>query len=239
MNMGRRTIRGLSFVAVILALGAVHLARAQVRPCGEKQPSSATLPREAINMKVEQSGLNVIPSDLKIDGVVHDAAGVRKRVMRQLNDQVFFDREDWLRDLAESDVREDFEDRGYHEAEIGPIELDQVGIVGRDRRMLVVVHVKEGPQFRVGELKIKSIEGDRDLPISLSRIRRDSRLRSGDLFSEIRTSLVSTHLSWLYSSLTYKWLYPPSGTELRTPRPTRSAAIESCLGSSALRRQCA
>ena len=132
-----------------------------------------------------------ILGDLKIEGDVHDRDAVRDRVLKQLAGQEFDDVKDLVAAVAQRGVRSDFQSRGYFKLAVqDPISKPLNGSGGK-QRILVVVPVSEGAQYRLKNLTLASVPPERSLHIPTATLREQFHLRPNDPFSvaEIRTGL--------------------------------------------------
>ena len=151
--------------------------------------------------------------DLKIEGDVHDRDGVRDRILKTWKSREYDDSKE-LTDEATGGIRGDFQERGYfqvvvHDASSQPLRLGD----GR-QRILIIVPITEGDQFRLKTITIQSVAPDRAPSISLATLRDQFRLRDGDLFNmtEVRAGL--ERLQRLYISRGYAGVSAQPSTEI-------------------------
>jgi beta-lactamase regulating signal transducer with metallopeptidase domain len=164
---------------------------------------SIGLARDARNESMENEGgtLSTISStpqkseymlgDLKIEGDIHDRNAVRDRVLKQLSGQEFDDLKDLVDAVAQRGVRSDFQSRGYFKVVVQDPTSKPMSESGGKQRILVVVPVSEGAQYRLENLTIASVPPDKSLSIPNATLRQQFHLRPNDLFSvpEVRAGM--------------------------------------------------
>jgi outer membrane protein assembly factor BamA len=129
--------------------------------------------------------------DLRIEGNVHDRDGVRDRILNKWKDREFDDAKELADSVMEVGVRGDFQDRGYFKVFANDPVTQPLGLVDGKQRILIIVTITEGDQFRVGNFAIENEPPDRPLSIPAATLREQFHLRQGDLFnvSEVRAGL--------------------------------------------------
>jgi len=151
--------------------------------------------REHARLKAAAFALETsfVLGDLKIEGNVHDRDGARDRVLKAWKDRKYDDAKA-LADAVAAGVRADFQERGYFMVSVHEPASQPLGGAGDKQRMIIVVSVTEGEQFRVGTLSIQNaVSGD--LTIPAATLREQFHLRKEGLFSvaEVRAGLERSH----------------------------------------------
>jgi hypothetical protein len=129
--------------------------------------------------------------DLKIEGDVHDGSAVIGRVLKQLAGQEFDDVKDLVEAVTQRGVRADFQSRGYFKVVVLDATPKALGENGGKQRILVVVPVSEGAQYRLKKLTLASVPSQSSLNIPTATLREQFHIRPGDLFNvaEIRAGM--------------------------------------------------
>lgn len=136
-------------------------------------------PRAAQSQQSEQANSKFVVADLRIDGDVQDVDAVRTRILKGLEGHEY-ERHRRSLDEIRVKIQADFEDRGYFKVALD--DLRGQPLDAEKYRMLVIVHVNEGEQYRAGEISIVSEQG-RPLVVSEEQLRQQFHLHAGDLFS--------------------------------------------------------
>jgi len=137
-------------------------------------------PRAAQSQQSEPVSSKFVVDDLRIDGDVRDVDAARARILQTLQGHEY---ERHRRSLDEigAKIQADFEDRGYFKVTLDDLHGQPVD--SEKRRMLVIVHISEGEQYRAGKISIVSDEQAHPLLISEDELRQQFHLHIGDLFS--------------------------------------------------------
>jgi len=140
--------------------------------------------------------------DVRIDGDVPDANGVRERVLNALKGQEYENREK-LTDEVAARMRVDFQDRGYFLSVTQIRSSLPLGLTDGKQSIRVTVSINPGDQFRLRNISIQSTAPDQTLSISAETLREQFHIRDGDLFktTEIREGL--KRVQQLYASRGY------------------------------------
>ena len=144
-----------------------------------------------------------ILGDLKIEGDVHDRNAVRDRALKQLAGQEFDDVKDLVEAVAQRGVRSDFQSRGYFKVVVQDPTSKPLGDTGGNQRILVVVPVSEGAQYRLKNLTIASVPPDNSLSIPAATLREQIHLRPNDLFSVVEVRAGMERATQLYADHGY------------------------------------
>lgn len=121
--------------------------------------------------------------DLRIEGEVHDRDAVRDRILKQWTRQVFGDAKELVEAVVQRGVRSDFQNRGYFKVVVQHPTSKSLGESGGKQRILVVVPVTEGAQYRLKNLTIASSSPDKSLSIPAATLREQFHLRPNEPFS--------------------------------------------------------
>jgi outer membrane protein assembly factor BamA len=106
-------------------------------------------------------------------------------------DQEFDDVKDLVEAVAQRGVRADFQSRGYFKVVVPDPTSKPLGESGGKQRILVVVPVSEGAQYRLKKLTLASVPPERSLNIPTATLREQFHLRPNDPFNvaEVRTGM--------------------------------------------------
>jgi hypothetical protein len=176
--MGRQTTSGLSLLVIIFGAIYSQPARAQSPPCVDKM--KLPYPTFAEEIRSENAGepvTSIIVSDLRIEGDVHGRDAVQKRILAVLGQCDFVIRTSSLNETAGGFIRSDFQRRGYFEASVEDINVEQLDIKDGKQRMLITSHVKEGNRYRVGKITFENTGFFRE-----GALRRRVPLHEGKIF---------------------------------------------------------
>jgi outer membrane protein assembly factor BamA len=137
-------------------------------------------PRAAQSQQIEQGDSKFLVADLRIDGDVHDMDAVRTRILTGLEGHEY-ERHRRSLDGIGAKIQADFEDRGYFKVALDDLRAQPLD--PEKHRMLVIVHVDQGEQYRAGNLAIISDDPGRLLAVPEEQLRQQFHLHTGDLFS--------------------------------------------------------
>ena len=178
-------------LAVSVAVWAFPL-KASPR-AAQNTPLSAAAPRTASDVtsdapdngresqRTAETGSKIVVADLKIDGHVTDVEAVRARILKELEGREFDSDSHWLAEIAEINIRKEFQDRGYFKVVAQDPRAEPID--SEKRRMRVMIHLDEGQQYRAGDILIVSNNPDHALVIPAEELRQQFQLRSGDLYN--------------------------------------------------------
>jgi hypothetical protein len=186
-NISRTRMAGVGVACAITctAFGAGTLGHAQPNSSAEHAPiqsESASAPRPTTKF---------VLGDLKVEGDLHEPDRVRDRILNTWKGREYDDGKD-LADAAVAGIRGDFQERGYFKVVVHEPVSQPLGLTDRkQQRVLIVVSITEGDQFRLRNLAIQIIAPAREPSIPAAIIREQFHLRNGDLLNmtEIRAGL--------------------------------------------------
>ena len=137
----------------------------------------------------EQAGPKIVVADLKIDGDVNDVDAVRARLLKSLEGREFDANSQWLREITEINIRQEFQDRGYFRVVASDPTAEPLD--AQKYRMRVLIHIDEGQQYRTMDISIVSKDSTRALAVPAEELRQQFKLRNGDLVNvdELRNGI--------------------------------------------------
>jgi hypothetical protein len=201
--MRRQIFRGLFPLGIIFAVICVLPARAQSPPCVDKMKLPyPTFAQEIRSENGEQPVARAVLGDLRIEGDVHDRDAVQKRILNDFATKEFESENELVDYVNELGIRGDFQQHGYYEIEVSS-EAQPLDTRDQKQPYLVVAHVKEGEQFRLGELSLLNADPERALIFPIDKLRPLVHLQTGDVFDvdEIRKGI--ENLTRFYGSMGY------------------------------------
>ncbi len=145
---------------------------------------------------------NIIIDEVQFDGPIHISDSDRQQLVSEMKQRDFSDATDWMGEVQEIGVKGMWRNRGYFEVEATAKEE----IVRKDsagEHVLVIIHVDEGPQYRLGAIRFQSSDPDEPLAFRSEELRKLIPMSQGDIFSaeKIREGLDA--LKRLYGSEGY------------------------------------
>src|SRR5271156_1117166 len=141
----------------------------------------------------------IIIDDVKFDGPIHISDSDRQQLVSELKERSYRADYDWLSEVQEIGIKNVWRDRGYFKVEVSAKEellrSDSAG-----EHVLVIVHVDEGAQYRLGSVRFRSSDPDVPLAFPPEELRKLIPMNEGDIFSaeKIREGLEALKL--LYGS---------------------------------------
>jgi hypothetical protein len=166
----------------------------------------------AAKMEMEEPQRIVI-DEVEFDGPIHISDSDRQQLISELKQSAYPVTLDWLEEVREVRIRGMWRDRGYFKVEVtAKGEIVRKESAGEHR--LVIVHVEEGPQYRLGSVQFRSSDPDELLAFPTEELRKLIPMSEGDIFSvdKIRESLDA--LQHLYGSQGYIDFVPEPITEI-------------------------
>jgi hypothetical protein len=181
-----------------------------------RQNASAR-PTTVSDASASHPATKVVLGDLKIEGDVHDRAGIRDRILTAWKDREYDEVKELQGEVLESGVRADFQKRGYFKVVVHDPVSRPLGLSDGKQRILLTTSVTEGDQFRLGALSIQNVAPDQALSIPVMTLREQFHIRNEDLFnvSEIREGL--NRMKELYAAQGYPEFTAEPDTEIDGP----------------------
>ncbi len=150
--------------------------------------------------------IRIIVDDVKFDGPVHVSEAVRQQVVSDLKQHNFNDssdlESDWLGEIQAVGLRGVWQDQGYFKVEVTAkeefIRNDSMG-----KHVRIIVHINEGPQFRLGDVQFRSSDPSEPLAFRPEELRRLIPVRERDIFSATKIREGLDALRELYGSHGY------------------------------------
>jgi len=220
--------RAANFIVllVIFALFCSSPVRAQLPQRLKRCLPYPTLADEISEMKANTPHPKVIIDDLKFDGAIHLPEEVLAQLVAEIKRHEFQTDSDWLGDSVEVPVRNAWQGQGYFRALV-TAESQVLSADSATRHVSVTVHVNEGPQYRLSEVRFQSAEHPRpgDELFSFAELRQQIPLHDGDFFrvEKIREGLDA--LRRLYGSKGYVDFTSEPRTEVDNEQQTIALTI--------------
>lgn len=144
----------------------------------------------------------IVIDEVEFDGPIHISDSDRQQLVSELKQSKYPVDSDRLEEFREVGIMGMWRDQGYFMVEATAKEE----IVRKDSagdHVLVIIHVDEGPQYRLGSVQFRSSDPDVPLVFPPEELRRLIPMNEGDIFSpdKIRKSLDA--LQRLYGSEGY------------------------------------
>jgi len=220
--------RAVPFIVqfVIFALFCSSRAGAQLPLRLKRCQPYPTVADEISEMKANTSHPKLIIDDLEFDGTIHLPEEALAQLVAEIKHHEFQADSDWLGELAEVPVRNAWQEQGYFRV-LPTAESQVLSADSATRHVSVTVHVNEGPQYRLSEVRFQSAEDPRltEELFSFAELRQQIPLRDGDLFNveKIRDGLDA--LSRLYGSKGYVDFTAEPRTDVDNERKTVALTI--------------
>jgi outer membrane protein insertion porin family len=145
---------------------------------------------------------SIIIDDVKFDGPIHISDSDRQRLVSELKERSYRADYDWLSEVQEIGIKSVWRDRGYFKVEVTAKEQllrsDPAG-----EHVLVIVHVDEGPQYRLGNVQFRSSDPDVPLAFPPEELRKLIPMSTGDIFAADKIRMSLDALQRLYGSKGY------------------------------------
>jgi outer membrane protein assembly factor BamA len=144
----------------------------------------------------------IVVDEVKFDGPIHISDSDRQQLISELKHSKYPVDSNRLEEFREFGIKGMWRDRGYFKVEATAKEE----ILRKDSagdHVLVIIHVDEGPQYRLGSVQFRSSDPDYPLVFPPEELRKLFPMSEGDIFSaeKIRESLDALKL--LYGSEGY------------------------------------
>jgi BlaR1 peptidase M56/Surface antigen variable number repeat len=203
----------MACVAVVCAMTCTAFAAATL----EHSNGGRTSPEDAANLPNTESAHHPATKfalgDLTIEGGVQNRDAVEEGIVKQFARQEFDDTKE-LVEAVEHGVRADFQKRGYFKVLVHDPVSRPAGVRDGNQRIIVVVSVSEGDQYRLRNLSIQKVPPDQALSIPAATLREQFHLHANDLFNvaEVRAGL--ERVTQLYASRGYLEARPQPQTDV-------------------------
>ena len=194
----------------------------------EKCLPYSTLAQEIQNMQPTQTAPNIAVrvSQVEFSGNDSIPPDTRDEISADLRAQVFHSNSvtDYLDDvadqIAEVNVRNALQNRGYFKAVLSTVKLTTMHTEGAHFTVVAIISAKPGPQWHAGSIRVESAD-DSSLYFSPAVLRGLMPLQTGDLFNvqAIRTGLDNLRRAYVregYIDMTAE----PSLTSIDEPHNT-------------------
>jgi outer membrane protein insertion porin family len=144
----------------------------------------------------------VIIDDVKFDGPIHISDSARQQLISELKQRDYHADSDWLSEIEEIGIKGTWRDQGYFKVEVTAKE-EFISSDSDSEHVLVIAHVDEGLQYRLGDIQFRSSDPDDPLAFRPEELRKLIAMSEGDVFAadKIRRSLDA--LQRLYGSEGY------------------------------------
>lgn len=115
---------------------------------------------------------------------------------------------DWLEGLQDVGIRGMLQDSGYFKAKV-KVDARLVDRNERRNRYALILHIEEGPQYRLGNVHFKPADPDKPLlAFSTRELRQHVHMGPGDLFSAAKVRSSIEEITKLYASKGYIDMVP-------------------------------
>jgi len=144
----------------------------------------------------------IVVDEVEFDGPIHISDSDRQQLISEVKQSEYPVDSNRLEEIREVRIKGMWRDRGYFKVEVTAkeefVRKDSAG-----EHVLVIVHVDEGPQYRLGSVQFRSSDPDVPLVFPPEELRKLIPMSAGDIFSaeKIRESLDA--LKHLYDSEGY------------------------------------
>jgi hypothetical protein len=194
--MARRAALPVSLLAAICSMLWSAPCRAQY----PQSPKPCSVPSVSED---EATSRKVIVDSIQFDGPIHLSDSDVAQVVAESNrSELNPDDSGWSEDLIQIGLRGAWQDRGYFRVMVTG-EVQSLGGDSLEERFLVKVHVNEGPQYHLGDLRFTSSAPDDLIAFSESELRSAFPLREGELFNVGVVRKGIEELTQLYGSQGY------------------------------------
>ena len=169
----------------------------------------------------------IFVDDITFDGPTHLSPALREKAVAELTHRAFGNNSefetDWLYKL-----REFWLDDGYFNVEATATRE----FLGKDDatqdipHIRMIVHLNEGPQFRLGEVTFRGADPDERLAFPAEELRNSIPMKEADIFSAEKIRQALDTLKHLYNSRGYMDMVATPLTEIDADRQRISLIVE-------------
>ena len=167
----------------------------------------------------------VVIDNVKFDPPIHLGASIREQLVSHLKGSRFDASSAWLQEIAEVSIRGTWQDEGFFKVTAAA----RAQIIGNEptaQHVLLIVHVDEGLQYRLGDVQFRSIDPDSPLVFSDEQLRELIPIREGDLFSVEKIRKALDAMKELYGTYGYIDFVVSPTTNIADDRPRISLVME-------------
>lgn len=205
-------------LALVQAFSLYGVAYAQLPPQLERCLPYPTLAQEISAMQEETRvpepeplpTPRVVIASIRFVPPTHISESVRSRIIRSIKSPQFHDdtKMEWLEELQDVGIRGTLQDSGYFKAKVKvyPRLLD-----GNERRnrYALTLHIEEGKQYRLGNVRFKPADPDKTLlAFSASELRQRVDMKREDFFSAAGVRSSMEEIMKLYATKGYIDMVP-------------------------------
>jgi hypothetical protein len=189
-------------VTALLLTQAIRAQSQQERPQRRCPPTSVSSD-ELKEMTGKKVYPKVIIDDVKFDGPARlPDLNKERAIITELKHHEFDAGLDWLNEILEVPIGDTWRDQGFFKV----IAHGQSKVVSKDslyEHVVITIHVEEGLQYRLGEVRFRGLDEDEPLAFPREELRKLISLQEGDLFSTGKISESLEALTKLYHSNGY------------------------------------
>ncbi|HLB88357.1 MAG TPA: POTRA domain-containing protein [Terriglobales bacterium] len=218
--MGRRTARQFVLLGVIYTLFCSPPICAQFPQRLKRCSPYPTLAEEISAIRAETPHPKVIIDTVRFEGATHLPDSVLEQLIASVKQQEFEADSDWIGELEEVGIRGTWQQQGYFHAKV-TAKVQPVGGDSTHERFSVTVHVDEGPQYRLGDIRFV---GETVFPPE--ELRKLIPLREGELFNVAKIRDGIEALRKMYRSKGYIDFVAGPETEVDDVRQCISLVME-------------
>jgi len=210
----------------LLALVQVFLSPyqlcAQLPPRLQRCLPYPTLAQEISEMQAETNppepaslpAREVVIASVQFAPGTHISGSVRNRVVWSIKSVRLVDDSKlvWLQELQEVGILGALQDSGYFRAKV---KANAHLLEGNEKRRLyaLILHIEEGQQYRLGDVRFKSPPDSSPLAFSESELRTHVPMKRGDIFNVSKMREAIRQITYLYAANGYIDMVPTPETE--------------------------
>lgn len=202
----------LVLLALVQAFFIPRLLCAQLPPRLERCLPYPTLAQEisAMQEETKTAGPESLPSPRVIIASLQFAPGshipesVRERITWSIESPRYHDDSQlsWLEEIQDVGIRGALLDSGYFKAKVNANVRLIDGNEGR-RRYVLTVHIDEGRQYRLGDVRFEPTADNKPLAFSTSELRKHAQMTRGEVFNVSKVREGMEEITKLYATTGY------------------------------------
>jgi outer membrane protein assembly factor BamA len=167
----------------------------------------------------------VVVDDVKFDGPTRLPDSTRERLVAEIKRRSYDADSRWLDDVQDRLVLDAWQDEGFFKAL--PTARDRTVSSDRTaRHVLLTVHVDEGLQYKLGDVRFRSADPAVPLVFSNEQLRKLLQIREGDLFGVDKIREALDAIRDLYGSHGYVYFVASPLTDIDNERGRVSLIME-------------